>query len=129
MQIAKISITGSLGAGLKVQEQASKSNLKKVVLKLGGKSPAIVFNDADIPTALRNCSLGFLVNSGQTCAAASRVYIQEDVASAFIEGLKTQFENASKALGADPKEKTTQLGPIADKRQFDRAMSFIEKGK
>jgi aldehyde dehydrogenase (NAD+) len=129
MQIAKISITGSLEASLKVQEQASKSNLKKVVLELGGKSPAIVFSDADIPTALGSCSLGFLVNSGQICAAASRVYVQEDIAASFIEGLKGQFESASKALGADPKVKTTHLGPLADKQQFDRVMSFIEKGK
>jgi aldehyde dehydrogenase (NAD+) len=129
MEIAKISITGSLGAGLKVQEQASKSNLKKVVLELGGKSPAIVFSDADIPTALGSCSLGFLVNAGQICAAASRVYVQEDIAPAFIDGVKGQFEGASKALGADPKEKTTHLGPLADKQQFDRVMSFIEKGK
>lgn len=129
MQIAKISITGSLGAGLKVQEQASKSNLKKVVLELGGKSPAIIFSDADIPTALDSCSLGFLVNSGQICAAASRVYVQEDIASAFIDGLKTQFETASKAMGANPNEKTTHLGPLADKQQLDRVTSFIEKGK
>lgn len=73
--------------------------------------------------------MGFLVNSGQICAAASRVHFQEDIAPAFIEGLKTQFENASKALGADPKEKTTHLGPLADKQQFDRVISFIEKGK
>ena len=91
MQIAKISITGSIGAGLKVQEQTSKSNLKKVVLVLGGKSPAIVFNGADIPTALGSCSHGFLVNSGQICAAASRVYIQEDIAPAFIECLKASL--------------------------------------
>jgi aldehyde dehydrogenase (NAD+) len=129
MQIAKISITGSIIAGLKVQEQASKSNLKKVVLELGGKSPAIVFNDADIPTALGNCSLGFLFNSGQICAAASRLYVQEDVAPTFIEGLKSQFEASSKALSADPMEKTTQMGPLADKQQLDRVMSFIEKGK
>ncbi len=129
MQIAKISITGSISAGLKVQEQATKSNLKKVVLELGGKSPAIVFDDADILTALGGCSFGFLFNNGQICAAASRVYVQEAIAPGFIKVLKTQFETASEKLGADPAEKTTSLGPLADKQQFDRVMSFIEIGK
>ncbi|KFY80917.1 hypothetical protein V498_08764 [Pseudogymnoascus sp. VKM F-4517 (FW-2822)] len=105
--IAKISVTGSIGAGIKVQEQAAKSNLKKVVLELGGKSPAIVFSDANFDLALANCSHGFLVNTGQICAAASRVYVQEEIASKFIMGLKGEFEKAASALGADPLEKTT----------------------
>jgi aldehyde dehydrogenase (NAD+) len=112
MQISKISITGSIGAGIKVQEQATKSNLKKVVLELGGKSPAIVFDDADLPTALGSTSHGFLFNSGQICAAASRLYVQEGIAPKFIEALKVEFENATKALGADPREKATSLGPL-----------------
>ena len=129
MQISKISITGSIGAGIKVQEQATKSNLKKVVLELGGKSPAIVFDDADLPTALGSTSHGFLFNSGQICAAASRLYVQEGIAPKFIEALKVEFENATKAMGADPREKATSLGPLADKAQFDRVLSFIEAGK
>jgi aldehyde dehydrogenase (NAD+) len=111
-QIAKISITGSIGAGVKVQEQATKSNLKKVVLELGGKSPAIIFEDADLPTALGCASHGFLFNSGQICAATSRLYVQE-----------------SESLGADPLLKTTALGPLADKMQMDRVLYFIEEGK
>lgn len=129
MQIAKISITGSLGAGLKVQEQAAKSNLKEVTLELGGKSPAIVFNDADINAALGGCSAGFLFNSGQVCAAASRVYVQGNIASNFIERLKTQFEDSNRVMGANPLEKSTVLGPLADQQQFDRVLDFIEKGK
>ncbi|KAL5349992.1 hypothetical protein ACLOAV_005028 [Pseudogymnoascus australis] len=127
--IAKISITGSIGAGIKVQEQATKSNLKKVVLELGGKSPAIVFSDANFDLALANCSHGFLVNTGQICAAASRVYVQEEIASKFIMGLKGEFEKAASALGADPLEKTTSLGPLADKMQLERVLSFIDDGK
>jgi aldehyde dehydrogenase (NAD+) len=128
-QIAKISITGSIGAGIKVQEQATQSNLKKVVLELGGKSPAIVFSDADFQLALGSCSHGFLFNSGQICAAASRLYVQEDIASNFIEALKAEFEKAASRMGADPREKTTTLGPLADKTQFERVLSFIDAGK
>jgi len=128
-QIAKISITGSIGAGINVQEQATRSNLKKVVLELGGKSPAIVFNDADFTLAVGSCSHGFLFNSGQICAAASRCYVQEDIAPKFIEAIKAEFEKATSSLGADPLEKTTTLGPLADKAQFDRVLSFIDAGK
>ncbi|KAL2068419.1 hypothetical protein VTL71DRAFT_16517 [Oculimacula yallundae] len=127
--ISKISFTGSIDAGLKVQEQATKSNLKKVVLELGGKSPAIVFGDCDFDLALKNCSHGFLVNSGQICAAASRLYVQEDIAPKFIEAIKLEFEQAASSLGADPREMTTALGPLADKAQFERVLSFIEAGK
>lgn len=127
--IAKISITGSIGAGIKVQEQATKSNLKKVVLELGGKSPAIVFSDADFQLSVANCSHGFLVNTGQICAAASRLYVQEKISEKFIEAVKTEFEKASLTLGSDPLDKSTTLGPIADKAQFKRVMSFIDDGK
>ncbi|KAE9372605.1 putative aldehyde dehydrogenase [Stipitochalara longipes BDJ] len=127
-QIAKISITGSIGAGIKVQEQATKSNLKKVVLELGGKSPAIVFSDTDFELALGSCSHGFLFNSGQICAAASRCYVQEDIAPKFIESMKAEFEQAASVLGADPLERTTVLGPLADKAQFDRVLSFVAAG-
>jgi aldehyde dehydrogenase (NAD+) len=128
-QIAKISITGSIGAGVKVQEQATKSNLKKVVLELGGKSPAIIFEDADLPTALGCASHGFLFNSGQICAATSRLYVQESIAPEFIKSLVAEFEKASESLGADPLLKTTALGPLADKMQMDRVLYFIEEGK
>jgi aldehyde dehydrogenase (NAD+) len=128
-QIAKISLTGSIRAGIKVQEQATKSNLKKVVLELGGKSPAIVFNDADLPEAIVDCSDGFLFNSGQICAATSRLYVQEDIATKFIESLKEAFDEAIASLGGDPLERSTTLGPLADKTQFDSVMSFIENGK
>lgn len=128
-KIAKISITGSINAGIKVQEQATRSNLKKVVLELGGKSPAIVFNDADFALAVGNTSHGFLVNSGQICAAASRLYVQEDIAPKFIEAVKGEFEKASSTLGTDPRDKTTVLGPLADKAQFDTVLRFIEDDK
>jgi len=77
----------------------------------------------------RSCTQGFLLNSGQVCAAASRTFVQESIADKFIEGLKAQYEGAGAAMGADPMKLDTALGPLADKSQFDRVMSFIESGK
>jgi aldehyde dehydrogenase (NAD+) len=128
MKIYKISFTGSTASGRKVQDAATKSNLKAVTLELGGKSPAIVFNDADLSNALAMNSQGFLFNTGQICAACSRTLVQEKIAPEFLKGLKEKFEGMSAIMGdtLDPK---TFLGPLADKAQYDRVMSFLEAGK
>ncbi|KAM5342124.1 hypothetical protein ACJ41O_015155 [Fusarium nematophilum] len=88
MGIAKVAFTGSVAAGRAVQLAATESNLKRVTLELGGKSPAIIFNDANITNATYHSSTTFLRNSAQVCVAASRVLVQKDVASKFIKGLK-----------------------------------------
>ncbi|KAK5738450.1 hypothetical protein LTR17_005978 [Elasticomyces elasticus] len=129
MNIAKISFTGSAFVGRLVQVAATKSNLKRVTLELGGKSPAIVFPDAPMDIALQSVGAGFLVNSGQICIAGSRVFVHADIADKFIAGLKDIFEKASQVLGANPIEMTTSLGPVVDKKQFDRIMGMIEDGK
>jgi aldehyde dehydrogenase (NAD+) len=95
MKIYKISFTGSTASGRKVQDAATKSNLKAVTLELGGKSPAIVFNDADLSNALAMNSQGFLFNTGQICAAYSRTLVQEKIAPEFLKGLKEKFEGMS----------------------------------
>ena len=128
MKIYKISFTGSIASGRKVADAANKSNLKPVTLELGGKSPAIIFNDADIPNALAMNSQGFLANSGQICAACSRTLVQEKIAPEFIKGLKQKFEEMSKVMG-DTMDPNTALGPLADKAQYDRVMNFLENGK
>jgi aldehyde dehydrogenase (NAD+) len=145
MDIDKISFTGSGFTGRKVQDAANKSNMKKVTLELGGKSPAIIFDDANIENAVaqyvlqlilsiaianvnRN-SQGFLFNTSQVCAATSRVFVQKSIAPKFIEALKGAFKQSEGAFGADPAEATTMLGPLADKLQYERVMSFIESGK
>lgn len=86
MGIAKIAFTGSAVAGRAVMAAASKSNLKHVSLELGGKSPALIFDDADLDNAIEHSSTSFLRNSGQICFAASRVLVQEGIAPKFIEG-------------------------------------------
>ncbi|KAF1948729.1 aldehyde dehydrogenase [Byssothecium circinans] len=116
MDINKISFTGSVSAGKKVQELAAKSNLKRVVLELGGKSPSLIFADADFENALVHHSQGFLINSGQICVAPSRTFVHEDIAEKFVAELK-------------PWDETTFLGPLADDKQFDRVMGFLESGK
>jgi aldehyde dehydrogenase (NAD+) len=129
MQIGKVSFTGSVATGRKVQEAAARSNLKLVTLELGGKSPAIVFDDADIDVALGASSAGFLFNSGQICAASSRLYVHEEIAPKFIEALKERFENSGDMMGGDPLERTTGLGPLVDRVQLERVQGYIEKGK
>ncbi|PVH90548.1 ALDH-like protein, partial [Periconia macrospinosa] len=128
MDINKISFTGSLFTGKKIQEAAAQSNLKRVVLELGGKSPSLIFDDADMENALQHHSQNFLFNSGQACVAASRVFVHENIASTFIEQLKAQFEQISQAIGS-PLDPKTVFGPLADTVQYDRVMSFLEIGK
>jgi aldehyde dehydrogenase (NAD+) len=128
MEIKKISYTGSVAAGRKVQVAATNSNLKRVTLELGGKSPSIIFPDADIENALTQSSQNFLVNSGQICVAATRVFVHEDIADNFIEGLKARFEMFKGTMG-DPLKKETFLGPLADKAQTARVQSFFDQGK
>jgi len=89
----------------------------------------LVFADADIPNAVGNTADGFLFNSSQVCVATSRLLVQESIAPAFIEAVKARFAHAETLTGFDPTEATTAYGPLADKAQFDRVLSFIEKGK
>ncbi|KAF2012530.1 aldehyde dehydrogenase [Aaosphaeria arxii CBS 175.79] len=128
MDINKISFTGSVFAGKKVQELATKSNLKRVVLELGGKSPSLIFDDADLENALTHSSQNFLFNTGQACVAASRTFIHESIADKFVEQLKARFEQFKHATG-DPSDPKTFLGPLVDEKQFDRVMEFLEIGK
>ena len=128
MQIAKISFTGSAGSGRQVQIAAAKSNLKHVSLELGGKSPSIIFDDANLENAVGHNSQGFLLNSGQVCVAGSRILVQEGIAPEFIELLKAAFIKFSDTM-ADPSLESTFLGPLADKKQFDRVMTFLNDAK
>lgn len=129
MDVQKISLTGSIATGKKVQEAATRSNLKRVTLELGGKSPSIIFDDANLETAMFWSKLGITINSGQVCAASSRLYVQEAVADQVIERLKKEFKTIADNLGADPQDVKTAYGPLVDKVQYDQVLSFIEGGK
>jgi aldehyde dehydrogenase (NAD+) len=126
MRVRKVSFTGSIPTGKKIQEMAAKSNLKRVTLELGGKSPAVVFDDANLDNAVTWTVNGITGHSGQVCFAASRVYVQEGIYDRFIEKYKTAFAERTKAVG-DPDEESTVLGPLVDKAQFERVTGFIER--
>jgi aldehyde dehydrogenase (NAD+) len=128
MGIRLISFTGSALAGKKVMEAAAQTNLKKVTLELGGKSPAVVFADADLEKSIPFIAQSVLGLSGQICIAASRVLVHEDIYENVVKGLKGVFEKASKMAG-DPLKKETMLGPLVDEGQFKRVMGLIESGK
>ncbi|RMZ67246.1 Aldehyde dehydrogenase [Pyrenophora seminiperda CCB06] len=134
MDIDKISFTGSGPSGKKVVDAANKSNMKRVTLELGGKSPSLVFDDADFDTAITAQvmtplnSQGFLFNSGQACIATSRLFVQANIADKFIATLKAHFEGAAGMMG-DPSDANTMLGPLADAKQLERVLSYIEAGK
>ncbi|KAF2790609.1 aldehyde dehydrogenase [Melanomma pulvis-pyrius CBS 109.77] len=128
MRIRKVSFTGSIATGKKIQEMAAKSNLKRVTLELGGKSPAVVFDDCNLENAITWTANAITANTGQVCFAASRVYVQEGIYEKFIEGYKEAMRNKAKEVG-DPEAEGTNIGPLVDEAQFKRVQGFIERGQ
>ncbi|KXH64059.1 aldehyde dehydrogenase [Colletotrichum salicis] len=128
MRVRKVSFTGSIGAGRKIQEMAARSNLKRVTLELGGKSPAIVFEDANIENALTWTINGILTRSGQVCVAASRVYVQETVADNFIKAYVEKMKAATSEMG-DPLNPSVSMGPLADSLAFEKVKAMIARGR
>lgn len=130
MSIAKISFTGSINTARAIQIAAAKSNLKRVTLELGGKSPSLIFQDADLDGAIMHSSQSVLRNSGQICIAATRVLIHEDIAPVFVQGIKAAFVKAEENIG-DPSVAGTfeEFGPLADTKQFDHVMRLLDSGK
>ncbi|KAJ3096041.1 aldehyde dehydrogenase (NAD(P)(+)) ald5 [Phlyctochytrium planicorne] len=126
MEISKVAFTGSTNVGRKVMVAAATSNLKKVSLELGGKSPNIVFNDADLDTAVAASKIGFTLNHGQCCCAGTRVYVQEGVYDAFVAKLKAA---ASEIKLGGQFDDGANHGPLVDELQFNRVMGYIEDGK
>ncbi|KAF9888474.1 hypothetical protein FE257_008581 [Aspergillus nanangensis] len=127
MRIRKISFTGSIPTGKKIQQMAAESNLKRVTLELGGKSPALVFDDCNLDNAVTWCVNAIAANTGQVCFAASRVYVQEGIRDQFVAKYKAALEERAKTIG-DPDAKGTIMGPLVDESQFKRVMGFIERG-
>ncbi|KAK7453555.1 hypothetical protein VKT23_011834 [Stygiomarasmius scandens] len=126
--IRKIAFTGSTLTGRKILEASAKSNLKVVSLELGGKSPNIIFDDADIEQAVKWSASGIFNNMGQTCVAGSRIFVQEGIYDAFMKGLAAYAENMVNKCG-DPFSSGTVHGPQISENQFKRVMGFIDSGK
>jgi len=126
MDVDKVAFTGSTVVGRQILKMAAGSNLKKVTLELGGKSPNIVFEDADIDNAISWVNFGIFFNHGQCCCAGSRVYVQESIYDKFVQRFK---ERAQKNVVGDPFAKDTFQGPQVSQVQFDRIMNYIKEGK
>jgi acyl-CoA reductase-like NAD-dependent aldehyde dehydrogenase len=123
--INKISFTGSAATGRAVL-RASAGNLKRVTLELGGKSPNIVFADANMDDALVNAVAGFVTISGQVCVAGTRLFVQRDIKDEFVERLSTQVDSIT--VG-DPLDPSTTMGPVASAEQFERVSEYLRIGR
>ncbi len=126
MDVDKVAFTGSTVVGRQVMKAAAGSNLKKVTLELGGKSPNIIFNDADIANAISWVNFGIFFNHGQCCCAGSRVYVQSGVYDKFVQRFK---ERANQNKVGDPFHHETFQGPQVSQVQYDRIMGYIQEGK
>ncbi|KAF8269931.1 aldehyde dehydrogenase domain-containing protein [Lactarius quietus] len=126
MGIDKIAFTGSTLVGRKIMAASAKSNLKNVTLELGGKSPNIVFEDADLDLAINWSVHGIYWNHGQTCCAGSRIFVQEGIYDEFVK----RFTAKAKELKlGDPFATDSYQGPQVSQIQFDRIMDYINSGK
>ena len=121
MDIDKVAFTGSTAVGRQIMKAAASSNLKKVTLELGGKSPNIVFNDANIENAISWVNFGIFFNHGQCCCAGSRIYVQEGIYDKFIEAFK---QRAANNKVGDPFAADTFQGPQVSQLQYDRIMGY-----
>jgi len=126
MDVRALSFTGSVSTGRAIQIAAAKSNLKHLVLQLGGKTPAVVFEDADLEKAVADTQNSVKWNSGQSCMANSRIYVQESIAEEFLATFKEKY---SAVQAGDPTDKNVDYGPQADEKQYQNVMRHIEEGK
>jgi len=126
MDVDKIAFTGETTTGKIVMTAAGQSNLKRVSLELGGKSPNIVFADADIDAAVEGAYFGLFFNQGQCCCAGSRLFVQESVYDEFVQ--KVTAKAKGRKVG-DPFSPDTEQGPQVSQEQFDRVMGYIDAGK
>ncbi|KAL7836489.1 hypothetical protein AOLI_G00277730 [Acnodon oligacanthus] len=126
MDIDKIAFTGSTEVGHLIQQASGSSNLKKVTLELGGKSPNIVLSDANMEEAVEQAHTAIFFNQGQCCCAGSRTYVQESIYNEFVE---RSVERAKKRVVGDPFNLKTEHGPQVDDEQFQKILGYISSGK
>lgn len=123
--VDKIAFTGSTEVGKIIMKNAA-SSMKRVTLELGGKSPNIVFDDADLDAAVAGAHFGLYFNQGQCCCAGSRLFVQEKLYDKFIDQIVSI--NKTRKLG-DPLDPETEQGPQVNKEQFDKILGYIDSGK
>jgi len=127
MDVDTVSFTGSTEVGRLIMEASARSNLKPVSLELGGKSPLIIFDDADLDMAVELAISANFFNKGEACVAASRVYVQESVYDRFEKKLAERMR--SWVVGDPLNDPRADQGPQVDKAQYERVLSYIEHGK
>jgi acyl-CoA reductase-like NAD-dependent aldehyde dehydrogenase len=123
--VDKVSFTGSTAVGKRIVELAA-ATLKRVTLELGGKSPCIVFDDADLNVAIPGAAMGIFANSGQLCIAGSRLFVQKKSFDKVVAGVAEIARSLKLGSGFDP---TTQLGPVVSAKQLERVQQYIESGR
>ncbi len=124
-RVAKVSLTGSVPTGRKVYAAAA-DGMKHVTMELGGKSPMIVFDDADIENAVSGAILGNFYSSGQVCSNGTRVFVQKGIKEAFLTRLAERLATAK--IG-DPLDEEVNFGPMVSENQMNIALGYVEKGK
>ncbi|MGO8858520.1 MAG: aldehyde dehydrogenase family protein [Steroidobacteraceae bacterium] len=122
--VDKIAFTGSGEVG-KLIVCAAAGNLKKVTLELGGKSPVVVFPDADMKATIPGVSFGIFFNQGETCCAGSRLYAHEKVFDQLVEGIAAEAKKIKVGPGMDP---SSQMGPLVSEEHFARVTGYIRSG-
>ncbi|KAK1555320.1 hypothetical protein Q3G72_024816 [Acer saccharum] len=125
MEVDKLAFTGSTATGQAVLGLSAKSNLKRVTLELGGKSPFIICEDADVDHAVEQAHFALFFNQGQCCCAGSRTYVHERVYDEFVEKAKAR---AMKRVVGDPFKGGIEQGPQIDSEQFEKIMRYIRSG-
>ncbi|CAJ1493528.1 aldehyde dehydrogenase family protein [[Mycobacterium] kokjensenii] len=123
--VEKIAFTGSTEVGRRIVT-ASAGNLKRVSLELGGKSPVLIYDDADLNTAITTAAMGIFIHSGQGCICGSRIFVQRGVYDQVVEGIAMVANNLQ--LGG-PKDDGAVIGPLISEKQLNRVMGFIDEGK
>jgi aldehyde dehydrogenase (NAD+) len=126
MDVDKVAFTGSTEVGHLVMKAAAESNLKRVTLELGGKSPNIIFADADMDKAVEGSHTALFFNQGQCCCAGSRTFVEDKCYDEFVEKSVTR---AKKRTVGNPFDKNTEQGPQVDHEQFTKVMGYIASGK
>src|SRR5271166_4230507 len=122
--VDKVAFTGSTEVG-KLILQAAAGNLKKVSLELGGKSPNIIFDDADMRTTIAGAASAIFFNHGQCCCAGSRLYIEHDIFDKVVEGVAERAKKIKVGPGFDPE---TDMGPLVSTEQLNRVCGYLESG-
>src|SRR5580698_1127402 len=126
MDVDKVAFTGSTEVGHLIMEAAAQTNLKRVTLELGGKSPNIVFADPDMDAAIEGAHFALFFNRGQCCCAGSRLFVEEKAYDEFVE--RSAARAKVRTVG-NPFDAKTEQGPQVDQDQFDKVMGYIDKGK